>query len=72
MRFLTWNRCRVLELLRVVEIRRFGESWSRRDFFSKIFFFKIFFFQNFFFGMEVGNPGVVSVGVGVSSTLGAT
>ena len=43
----------VLELLRVVEIRRdlarFGESWSRRDFFQKIFFSKYFFFKKFFF-----------------------
>ena len=34
-------------------------------------FFQIYFFSKFF-GIEVGNPGVVSVGVGVSSTLGAT
>ena len=52
----------VLELLRVVEIRRdssrFGESWSRRDFFiSQNFlqiFFKYFFFFQKFFGIEVG------------------
>ena len=55
----------------------FGESWSSVRV-GKLrigvpnFFSNIFFFSKIFFGIEVGNPGVVSVGVGVSSTLGAT
>ena len=56
-----------------VGVRReleFGEGWKIENWSSK-FFFKIYFFFKIF-GIEVGNPGVVSVGVGVSSTLGAT
>ena len=46
-----------------------GEIFISQNF-LQIFFSNIFFSK--FFGIEVGNPGVVSVGVGVSSTLGAT